>query len=207
LDERKLFLAGVGEKNAIKIAKAIEESKRVEYDRFITSLGIRYVGEVTAKVLAKRFLPIERLIKATFEELIRVEGIGSVVANSIVSFFKNDNNVKLIEKILSLGVKIIYPVMEKTNISGKTFVVTGTLKNFSRDEIKRVLNYLGCNVSESVSSRTDYVIVGENPGSKYEKAKELGIKILTEEEFIELTGKTLQELKRLISKDDDLSLF
>lgn len=207
LDERKLFLAGVGEKNAIKIAKAIKDSKVIEYDRFITALGIRYVGEITAKLISRKFIPIEKLMKATLEELKQIEGIGEVVANSIFSFFKNESNVKLIEKMLNLGVKIVYPKLEESDISGKTFVVTGTLKNFSRDEIKRMLTYLGCNVSESVSSKTDYVIVGENPGSKYDKAKELGIKVLTEEEFFKLIGKTPLELKKLIARDDNLSLF
>lgn len=207
LDARKLFLSGVGEKNSIKIERAIQNAKIIDYDRFITSLGIRYVGEQTSKILSLKFQPIERLINATYEELLAVEGIGNIVANSIVSFFKNEKNVKSIRRMLDAGVKIIYPKIEESSLAGKTVVVTGTLKNFSRDEIKRVLMSLGVKVSESVSTKTDFVIVGENPGSKYDKAKELNVKTVSEEEFIQLTGKTLYELKKLISKDQNLQLF
>lgn len=207
LNAKKLFLAGVGEKNSLKIEKAINNSKTIEYDRFITALGIRYVGEQTARLLAENFQPIEKLINAKPEELTKIEGIGEVVANSIVSFFKNEQNVKTIKKMLELGVKIIYPQKEESNLLGKTIVITGTLKNFSRDEIKRILTTLGCNVSESVSSKTDYLLLGENPGSKYDKAKELGTKIITEEELLKMLNKTPQELKKLISKDQNLTLF
>ncbi|MCS7298803.1 MAG: NAD-dependent DNA ligase LigA [Spirochaetia bacterium] len=207
LDARKLFLSGVGEKNSVKIEKAIQNAKTIDYDRFITSLGIRYVGEQTSKLLSLKFQPIEKLINATYEELLTVEGIGNIVANSIVSFFKNEKNVESIRRMLDAGVKIIYPKIEESSLAGKTVVVTGTLKNFSRDEIKRVLMSLGSKVSESVSIKTDFVIVGENPGSKYDKAKELNVKTVSEEEFIQLTGKTLNELKKLISKDQNLQLF
>lgn len=207
LNAKKLFLAGVGEKNSLKIEKAINNSKTIEYDRFITALGIRYVGEQTARLLAENFQPIEKLINAKPEELTKIEGIGEVVANSIVSFFKNEQNVKTIKKMLELGVKIIYPQKEESSLLGKTIVITGTLKNFSRDEIKRILTTLGCNVSESVSSKTDYLLLGENPGSKYDKAKELGTKIITEEELLKMLNKTPQELKKLISKDQNLTLF
>lgn len=207
LNSKKLFLAGVGEKNSLKIEKAINDAKVIEYDRFITALGIRYVGEQTAKILSYRFQPIEKLINASYDDLIKIEGIGDVVANSIVSFFKNPNNVSTINRILEAGVKIVYPKSEESVITGKTVVVTGSLKNFSRDEIKKVLSVLGAKVSESVSSKTDYLILGENPGSKYDKAKELNVKIISEEEFLKLVGKTPQELKKLISKDQNLTLF
>lgn len=207
LDAKKLFLAGVGEKNSIKVEKAINKAKTIEYDRFITSLGIRYVGEQTAKLLANKFQPIERLMNAKYEELVEVEGIGEVVARSIVSFFRNERNVSSIRRMLEAGVKIVYPVAGKSALSGKTVVVTGSLKNFSREEVKRILSALGCKVSESVSTRTDYVLVGENPGSKYDKARELGVKTISEEEFLNLLGKSPQELRKLISEDDTLSLF
>ncbi|MFN4244824.1 MAG: NAD-dependent DNA ligase LigA [Brevinematia bacterium] len=207
LDAKKLFLAGAGEKNSIKIEKSIKESKTIEYDRFITSLSIRYVGEQTSKLLAQKFQPIEKLMKATYEELIEIEGIGKSTANSIVSFFRNKQNINTINKMIELGVKIIYPKLEESPISGKTVVITGTLKNFSRNEIKDILSIIGCKVSESVSPKTDYLILGEDPGSKYEKAKKLGIKIISEEELLKIINKTPQELKRLIQKDENLSLF
>ncbi|MEN2998505.1 MAG: NAD-dependent DNA ligase LigA, partial [Brevinematia bacterium] len=184
LNAKKLFLAGVGEKNSLKIEKAIDNAKTIEYDRFITSLGIRYVGEQTAKLLAQKFQPIDRLMGVKYEELVEVEGIGEVVAKSIVSFFANESNVRTIRKMIDAGVRIVYQQIGFTSISGKTVVVTGTLKNFSRDEIKRILTALGCKVTEAVSSKTDFLLLGENPGSKYNKALELGVRIISEEEFL-----------------------
>jgi DNA ligase (NAD+) len=208
LDSRKLFLAGVGEKNSVKIYESIQKSKVIEYDKFITALGIRYVGEQTAKLLANKFIPIDRLINAKLEEFLDIKGIGEVVANSIYKFFRDENNVKLIRKMLENGVKIIYPTKEESPISSKTIVVTGTLKNFSRQDIINLITKLGGKVSESVSSKTDYVIVGESPGSKYTKAKELGIKTISEEEFISLTGRTLPELLNIAKgKGNELTLF
>jgi len=209
LDARKLFLAGVGEKNALKIYESIQKSKVIDYDKFITALGIRYVGEQTAKLLANKFIPIDRLIEARLEEFLEIKGIGDVVANSIYKFFRDENNVKLIRKMLENGVKIIYPTEGKESpISGKIIVVTGTLKNFSRQDIINLITKLGGKVSESVSSKVDFIIVGESPGSKYKKAQELGIKTISEEEFISLTGKTLTELIDIIKKkNDELKLF
>ena len=209
LDARKLFLAGVGEKNALKIYDSIQKSKLIDYDKFITALGIRYVGEQTAKLLAHKFIPIDRLINVRLEELLEIKGIGDVVANSIYKFFRDENNVKLIRKILENGIKIIYPTEEKESpISGKTIVVTGSLKNFSRQDIINLIRKLGGKVSETVSSKVDFVIVGESPGSKYTKAKELGTKTISEKEFISLTGKTLPELLNMIKgKSDELTLF
>ncbi len=204
LDERKLFLAGLGEKNSIKLARNINKAKEIEYTRFITALGIRYVGEQTANILAKNFSPIDKLISASVEDLLEVEGIGEVVANSIVTFFRNKSNRDLINKMISLGVKILYTQTIQTPITGKTIVFTGTLKEFSRDEIKKIAIMLGANVAESVSSKVDYLVVGENPGSKLEKAQKFQIKTLTEEEFINLTGKNAKELRSLILDESRL---
>jgi DNA ligase (NAD+) len=177
-----------GEKKAQNLLEAIENSKSCELSSFVYALGIPNIGKKTSKDIVKHFKTLENIQKATFEDLISIHDIGEIVAQSIIKFFSQDKINKSINELLSLGVKPYYEQIEvKENVfEGKTVVVTGSLKNYSRTEIKDKLEALGAKVSGSVSKKTDYVIVGEDAGSKYDKAVELNIKILTEEEFDEM---------------------
>jgi DNA ligase (NAD+) len=175
------------EKSASNLVKAIQNSKEVPLARFIYALGIRYVGEATAQLLAQHFGSLEELAKASEEELLEIEGIGPQVARAIRQFFQDPKNRKLIRELLDLGVKPLPPEKPlKTPLAGKTFVFTGTLSRFSREEAKALVIARGGKVSSSVSAKTDYVVVGADPGSKYVKARELGVTILDEEAFEEL---------------------
>lgn len=187
--EELLTLDKFGEKKAQNILNALEKSKKPELSSFIYSLGIPNVGKKTAKDLVKKFKNLQSIINANFEELISVEDIGDIVAKSVIDFFDEEKIIKSIEELLSLGIEPITENLEVTEDSAftnKTVVVTGTLKNYSRNEIKEKLEALGAKVSGSVSKKTDYVLAGEEAGSKYDKAVELGVKILREEEFEEL---------------------
>jgi len=183
--EDLMRLERFGEKKAQNLIDAIEKSKNCDLASFIYSLGIPNVGKKTSTDLAKKFKSLHRLIEAGFEELILVEDIGDIVAKSIIEFFKDKKILDSIEELLSLGVK---PFFEEENIednifNGKTVVVTGSLESFTRSEIKEKLESLGAKVSSSVSRKTDYVLVGKDPGSKYDKAVQLGVKIINEDEF------------------------
>lgn len=187
--EELLTLDKFGEKKAQNILNALEKSKRPELSSFIYALGIPNVGKKTAKDLVKRFKSLRKIIDANFEELISVEDIGDIVAKSVIDFFNQEKIIKSIEELLSLGIEPIsddLEVMEHSVFSNKTVVVTGALQKYSRNEIKEKLEALGAKVSGSVSKKTDYVLAGEDAGSKYDKAVELGIKILNEEEFEKL---------------------
>jgi len=173
------------EKASSNLINAVQNSKRVTLPRFIYALSIKNVGNETADVLAERFHSIENLKKATREELDNITDIGEVVTESIFSFFNNKKNIEFIDKILKNGVEIIYEEREE-KLKGLTFVLTGTLLGITRDEAKERIRKLGGDVSSTVSQNTDYVVIGEKPGSKYDKAKKLGIKIIGEKEFYEL---------------------
>lgn len=184
--EDLLTLEKFGEKKASNLLQALENSKDCELDSFIFGLGIPNVGKKTAKDLAKHFKTLENIEKATFDELVAIQDIGDIVAQTIVEFFSLDKSIDAINELLELGVKpreAEETVIEENPFEGRTVVVTGSLQGYSRTEIKDKLESLGAKVSGSVSKKTDYIIVGEAPGSKYEKGVELGIKILTEEEF------------------------
>lgn len=174
-----------GDKKANNLLNAIEKSKNCSLEAFVYSLNIPNVGAKTAKDLVKQFKSLENIKNATFEELISVSDIGDIVANSIINFFKEERILNIIDDMLNIGVTPVYQQKFVTNneFEGKTVVVTGTLENYSRTQIKKKLESLGAKVSGSVSKKTDYVIVGEDAGSKYEKAKSLGLNILSEEEF------------------------
>ncbi len=175
-----------GEKSAQNLINSIERAKKIPLSRFIFALGIRHVGEETANDLANHFGSIERLKKASFEEINSIPDIGDVVAKSIFDFFRNKENLKLIDGLIKAEVKIIKPEKIETKLKGLTFVFTGALKTMTRDEAKEKVRLLGGDVSSSVSKETDYVVCGESPGSKYEKAKKLGVKIISEEEFLKM---------------------
>ena len=183
--EKILDLDKFGPKKAQNLLDAIEKSKDCTLEAFLYSLGIPNVGVKTAKDLVKRFESLENLEKATFEELVSVQDVGDIVARSIIEFFKEERTLKVINELLSLGVNPHYEKKEvlESPFMGKTVVVTGTLENYSRTSIKEKLESLGAKVSGSVSKKTDFVIAGEAAGSKYDKAKSLGITILSEEEF------------------------
>ncbi len=182
-------LERIADKSANNIISGIEVSKTVPFERVLFALGIRFVGETVAKKLAKHFKTIENIKVASIEELINVDEIGDKIAISVQNYFSNNESRLLIEKLISAGLQ--FEIKEKegaTNkLDGKSFVVSGVFNSFSRDEIKEVIeNNGGKNVS-SISSKTDYVIAGENMGpAKLKKASSLGITILTEDEFIQL---------------------
>ena len=176
---------------AAKIVRNIQNAKRISLPKFIFALGIPGVGEHLANVLAKHFKSLDALRNATFEELIQIPEIGPNTAQSIVDFFADEHNRRFLEKLFSVGVEV-EEIREEEEaekpLSGKTFVFTGALSSMTRDEASELVESLGGRVSSSVSRKTDYVVVGENPGSKYDKAKKLGVTTITEEEFLKLVG-------------------
>jgi len=177
------------EKSADNLITNIEKSKEITLARFIFSLGIKHLGEETAIRLSNEFGSLKKIMTASLEYLENVEDVGPVVAQSIVEYFKNKDNQKLIGELLGNGVRILKNKKIKTlkqSLSGKTFVLTGSLESISRDEAKEKIRSLGGDVSSSVSKNTDYVVVGEDPGSKYDRAKELGVNIIKEAEFLKL---------------------
>ena len=177
------------EKNTDKILAAIEDSKKNHPAKLLTGLGIFGVGSAAAKDLIRHFGGIEQLGKATVEDLTNVHDIGEVTARHIAEFFTDAANIKLIEELKNLGLKLeddTPKVESNSEIAGKSFVLTGTLSRYKRDDAAKLIEERGGIVKGSVSKKTDYVIVGEDAGSKLTKAKELGIKILSEDEFINL---------------------
>ncbi|HEW91510.1 MAG TPA: NAD-dependent DNA ligase LigA [Thermotogaceae bacterium] len=178
-------LERMGPKAADNILKAIEKSKRSPLHKLITALGIPFVGSKTAAVLAEHFKNLDRLAKASYEELMEIEGIGEEIAKSIVEYFLSDKTKEIISKLKKAGVNMSGEAKEEEekSLKGLRFVVTGTLKNYTRSEIEELIRKKGGMVSNSVSKKTDYLILGENPGSKYQKALQLGTKVITEEEF------------------------
>lgn len=187
-----ITLPRMGKKSAENLVNALEKSKKTTFARFLYALGIREVGEVSARVLASEFQNIEALKKATEEELMLLKDIGPIVAAHIVYFFAQKHNIEVIDKLLAYGVHWPAEARKHVNVEhpfyGKTIVLTGSLTTMGRDEAKASLMALGAKVTGSVSARTDYVIVGSEAGSKLDKAMSLGVKILNEEEFLEHLG-------------------
>ncbi|MDA1034917.1 MAG: NAD-dependent DNA ligase LigA [Proteobacteria bacterium] len=178
-----------GKKSVENLKESIEKSKKTTLGKFIYALGIRNVGEATSKELAANFRSLDNLFNATVEDYLMVNDIGPIVAESLVQYFHNENNQKIIKSIIASG--ITWPALKEINainskLNNQTFVVTGTLNSFSRDEIKNLVEANGGKVSGSVSKKTSYVVVGDNPGSKADKASELGIPIITEINLMEM---------------------
>lgn len=175
------------DKSAGNLIKAIQAKRKISLPRFIYGLGIRNVGEETARDLAGEFGTLENLAKAGLEDLEKIKDVGPVVAKSIYEWFLSEKNRKFLEKIRSFVEieKIVKPAGRK-DLEGKTFVLTGSLEAMSREQAKEKIRKLGGDISESVSKETDFVIVGKEPGSKYDKAKKLGIKTLNEKEFLKI---------------------
>ena len=177
----------MGKKLSENLLSAIENSKNRELSRLIFALGIRHVGEHTAKLLATSFGTMEHLARASMEELTSIREVGPQVADSITDFFRNEENLRVIERLTAYGVR---PKVEEKRVggrfTGKTFVFTGALTQFSRDEAKKMVEQEGGHAAGSVSKKTDYVVAGAEAGSKLEKARQLGVRVLTEEEFLDL---------------------
>lgn len=181
--ERLANLPRMGEKSAAKLMAAIERSKKTTLARFIYALGIRHVGEATAKLLAEHFGALEALMRAGLEELTAIEGIGPVVAQSIRDFFDEPHNRQVIERLRRLGVhwEESTPTKKSRALAGLTFVLTGTLPRMSREEARALIEAHGGKVSSSVSKKTDYVVAGSEAGSKLQRALELGVPVIDED--------------------------
>lgn len=185
--EELMELEGFGEKSINNLLDSAENSKSNSLEKLLFALGIRYVGAKTGKLLALNFKNIDNLINASYEDLINIKDIGSSIANSLYDYFRKEENIDLINKLKDLGLNMNYlgkEVIESDLFNGKTFVLTGTLSKYSREEAKEKIELYGGKVTSSVTSKTDVVIVGDAPGSKYDKAKSLNITIWNEEEFV-----------------------
>lgn len=179
-------LEGFGEKSIQNLLDGIEDSKKNSLERFLFALGIRHVGKKTAKILAQKYETIDNLIRATYEELVSINDIGEIIAKSVYDWFREEKNIETIRKLKDYKLNMNYlgpKVIVQEDFQDKTFVLTGTLTEYSRDEASELISNRGGKVTSSVTKKTDVVIVGENPGSKFTKAQELAIAIWTEEEF------------------------
>jgi DNA ligase (NAD+) len=190
---------GIGQKTIANLLNEIEKAKRAPLHKWITALGIPLVGEKTAYVLAQNFRSLKKLAEADVDQLMQIPGIGEEIARSIVEYFRNEKTKEILEKLEKADVKLEEekPIETSEALKGLTFAVTGTLKNFSRNEIEKFIVAHGGKVTDSVSRKTDYLIVGENPGSKLTRAQQLGVKILTEEEFLQKFNLTKPKQERL----------
>ena len=185
--QKILLLEGWGEISFNNLIEAINKSKKISLDKFIYSLGIRYIGETNASILAYEFLSIRNLIKSiqNTDLISNVDGLGPKAVSSLQSFFSINDNKKLIEELNNIvAIKGLEKRSRNSFFSNKSVVFTGTLAKLSRDEAKYRAKTKGAKILSNVSSNTDYVVVGEKSGSKAEKAKNLGIKILSEEDFL-----------------------
>jgi DNA ligase (NAD+) len=187
-DELKL-LEGFGNKSIDKLMDSIKRSKENSLEKLLFAIGIRNVGAKTAKILARRYKSIDKLMEASIEDLSSIKDIGPIIAESVYNYFKEEKNIQLIKDLKSEGVNLEYlgnDSEELTPFTGKTFVLTGGLNDYTRDEAREIIESNGGNVSGSVSKKTNVVIAGTDPGSKYSKAVELGIEIWDEERFKEV---------------------
>jgi DNA ligase (NAD+) len=190
-EEQIIPLERMAQKSAENIVKGIEASKQIPFERVLFGLGIRYVGETVAKKLAKHYKTIDALQNATEEELITVDEIGERIAQSVVSFFASEENIAIIERMKSYGVQLEISAEKLANqtdtLKGNTFVVSGVFTKVSRDELKKLIEDNGGKVSSSISSKTNYVVAGDNMGpSKKTKAESLGVAIISEDGFLEM---------------------
>ena len=186
--EELIQIERLGEKSVDNLLSSIEKSKEKPFDKVLFALGIRYVGAGVAKKIADHFKSIDALMNASEEEIESIHEIGPSISKSIKRFFNDNNNIKLIERLKKAGLKFKSEEIKITSdkLKGKSFVLTGTLSSMSREEAKEKIISLGGHVLSAVSKNTDFVVVGENPGSKFDKAQKLGIPILSEEEFLKM---------------------
>jgi DNA ligase (NAD+) len=207
LDKKRLVdLERMGEKSAGNLLEAIEKSKNRPLNRLIFALGIRYVGSNVASILADHFESIEGIKKSSQEELAAIEGIGPTIAGSVVQFFKQKRNLDVLDKLFRAGVRMEEVRRKKKEggaFEGRTFVLTGALSRFTREATVGLIESEGGSVTESVSKKTDYVLVGENPGAKYRKALDLNIEIMDEDTFVSLLEKAK---KRKYPRDSQMKI-
>ena len=190
--ESLINLERMAEKSAQNLVGSLEKSKTTTLARFVFALGIHSIGETTAQTLANHFASLESIMNADEEKLLEIPDVGPIVAENLLTFFNQEHNIEVVEQLLAVGIH--WPKMEKKSISeqplaGKTFVVTGTLETMGRNDAKAALQELGAKVAGSVSKKTDYVVVGENAGSKATKAADLGVPTLDEKALIELLSR------------------
>lgn len=186
-------MEGFGEKSISNILLSIEESKKKPFEKVLFAIGIRHVGEKTARILCNHFHNIDKLQSASIEEISGIYEIGPKIAESVYNFFRDKKSKILIERLKKAGLKFEIEhkhTLLNPNFEGKTFVLTGTLENYTREIATELIEKSGGRVSSSVSKKTDYVLVGTDPGSKYEKAKKLGVKIIYEEDFERMLNKS-----------------
>lgn len=182
-----LNLDRLGEKSVNNLLLAIEASKANNLDKLLFGLGIKHVGAKVAKALCKKFKNMDGIISASLEDIISIPDMGTSIANEVVLYFKNENNINLINNLKALGLNMVYDygTIKESFFTSKKIVLTGTLESMGRTEAKKVIESLGGSLGDAVSKNTDILILGENPGSKYDKAKALGIYIMEEKEFLE----------------------
>ncbi|MFD2603312.1 NAD-dependent DNA ligase LigA [Flavobacterium suzhouense] len=189
--EQVVPLERMADKSAQNLIDGIEKSKQVPFERVLYALGIRYVGETVAKKLAKHYKSIDNLANASLMDLILVDEIGERIAQSVIAFFENEENRKIVERLKGYGVQLEKSADNNTSVSdklaGKTFVVSGVFEKFSRDDLKKAIEDNGGKVGSSISSKTHYVVAGDNMGpAKLEKATQLGVAIISEDDFLEM---------------------
>ena len=175
----------------MKIISGIEESKKVPFERVVFALGIRFVGETSGKLLARHFKNIDALMNATLEELLEIDGIGEVMAKSIIIYFHNEGNMQIVERLRSYGLQMALSREQMENASdllqGKSIVISGVFQHHSRDEYKMMIEQNGGKNVGSISGKTSFILAGDNMGpSKLQKAEKLGIRIVSEDEFLEM---------------------
>lgn len=183
-----ITLEGYGNKSVANLLDAIDTSKHNSLEKLVFGLGIPHVGAKTAKILASNFKTMENLEQATIEDLVKIPDIGEIIAKSVVTYFATEENIDELERLKKQCINMTYlgkAQQENSNFKDKSFVLTGSLEKYSRDEAKEIIESFGGKTVDSVSKKTSVVIVGENPGSKYDKAKQLGIEIWTENDFLE----------------------
>lgn len=177
--EKLLTLEGFQEKSANKLLDAIATCRKVELGKFIFALGIRHVGERLGKTLAVAFKDIQKIMRASEEEFLQVEDVGPAVAAALCSYFQKKRNLSEIHKLFDVGIQLLLPASSSDSLAGKTFVITGTLEGVSRQEASAIIESHGGKVSGSVSKKTDFLLAGEEAGSKLEKARELGVAVIS----------------------------
>ncbi len=180
---------GFGEVSANKIVNEIAQRKHIDFADFIRSLGIKHVGEETSYLLARSFKSLDDLRSAKKEDLVELHDIGDIVAESVTSYFESESAEDLLQKYEEIGIEIQMPKQGRGQLEGKSFVLTGTLSTMTRDEAKEMIRNMGGSIASSVSKKTDYVVAGDSPGSKFEKAKKLDVKIIDESAFKKLVNK------------------
>jgi DNA ligase (NAD+) len=185
--ENIVGLERFADKSTENLINEIEKNKRVTFDRFLNAISIRHVGQRMSQVVAENFKDLQSLMNADEQQLVEIDSVGPEIAKSIVNFFKIESNINTINKMLDAGVEIVYKQRVKSDIlKGKTFVLTGALETLTRDRAKELIEALGGKVTSSVTKKTSYVIAGDNPGSKLDKAIKLGITVLDEKKFIDI---------------------